>query len=62
MKKRDVVSKHDIIREIKMINKRLNDVFSGLQVVSVSLRDYVEFKRSEKKFTKFLKKKYGDIE
>jgi len=45
-----------------MINKRLNDVFSGLQVVSVSLRDYVEFKRSEKKFTKFLKKKYGDIE
>tara|TARA_R100000963_G_C4631337_1_gene96376 strand:+ start:785 stop:976 length:192 start_codon:yes stop_codon:yes gene_type:complete len=56
------VSKHDIIREIKGVNERLDYVFSGLQVLSTSLKDYIDFTRSEKKFIKYLKKKYGEVE
>jgi len=54
------VSKHDIIREIKGINERLDYMFSGLSLLSTSLNDYVDFSKNEKKFVKYLKKKYGD--
>jgi hypothetical protein len=60
MKKGKTVSKHDIIREIKGINERLDYMFSGLSLLSTSLNDYVDFSKNEKKFVKYLKKKYGD--
>jgi|TARA_B100000315_G_C14505277_1_gene554293 hypothetical protein len=60
MKNGKTVSKHDIIREIKGINERLDYMFSGLSLLSTSLNDYVDFSKNEKKFVKYLKKKYGD--
>ena len=62
MKNGKTVSTHDIIREIKGVNERLDYVFSGLQVLSTSLKDYIDFTKSEKKFIKYLKKKYGEVE
>ena len=50
MKKGKTVSKHDIIREIKGINERLDYMFSGLSLLSTSLNDYVDFSKNEKKF------------
>jgi hypothetical protein len=55
-----IVSKHDIIRELKSVNERLAYMLSGLQVLSTSLKDYIDFTKSEKKFVKYLKKKYGE--
>ena len=60
MKNGRIVSKHDIVREIKSINERLAYMLSCLQVLSTSLKDYIDFTKSEKKFVKYLKKKYGD--
>ena len=62
MKKGKTVSKHDIIREIKGINERLDYMFSGLSLLSTSLNDYVDFSKNEKKFVKYLKKKYKNKE
>ena len=62
MKNGRVVSKHDIIRELKSVNERLAYMLSGLQVLSTSLKDYIDFTKSEKKFVKYLKKKYGEVE
>ena len=62
MKNGRIVSKHDIIREIKSVNERLAYMLSGLQVLSTSLKDYIDFTKSEKKFVKYLKKKYGEVE
>ena len=62
MKNGRTVSKHDIIREIKGVNERLAYMLSGLQVLSTSLKDYIDFTKSEKKFVKYLKKKYGEVE
>ena len=62
MKNGKTVSKHDIIRELKGVNERLDYLFSGLQVLSTSLKDYIDFTKSEKKFIKYLKKKYGEVE
>lgn len=60
MKNGKIVSKHDIIREIKGVNERLDYMFSGLTLLSASLSDYIDFNKNEKKFVKYLKKKYGD--
>ena len=60
MKNGKIVSKHDIIREIKGVNERLDYMFSGLSLLSASLSDYIDFNKNEKKFVKHLKKKYGD--
>ena len=60
MKNGKIVSKHDIIRELKDVNERLAYMLSGLQVLSTSLKDYIDFTKSEKKFVKYLKKKYGE--
>ena len=60
MKNGKTVSKHDIIREIRGINERLDYMFSGLSLLSASLSDYIDFNKNEKKFVKHLKKKYGD--
>jgi hypothetical protein len=60
MKNGKIVSKHDIIREIKGVNERLDYMFSGLSLLSTSLSDYIDFSKNEKKFVKYLKKKYGD--
>ena len=60
MKNGKTVSKHDIIREIKGVNERLDYMFSGLSLLSTSLSDYIDFNKNEKKFVKYLKKKYGD--
>ena len=62
MKNGKTVSKHDIIREIKGINERLDYMFSGLSLLSTSLNDYVDFSKNEKKFVKYLKKKYKNKE
>ena len=60
MKNGKTVSKHDIVREIKGVNERIDYLFTGLQVLSGSLRDYINLNKDEKKFTKYLKKKYGE--
>ena len=60
MKNGRTVSKHDIVRELKGVNERLDYLFAGMQVLSTSLKDYIDFTKSEKKFVKYLKKKYGE--
>jgi len=60
MKKSNTVSKHDIIREIKDINKLLAGVMHTLELYTGTFRNYIEFKKDEDKFTKFLEKKFDD--
>ena len=62
MKKSNTVSKHDIIREIKDINKTINGTIDTLDLLMGTLKNYIEYKKDEKKFTKFLNKKFGDLE
>ena len=62
MKKSNTVSKHDIIREIKDINKTINGTIYSLDLLMGTFRNYVEFNKDEKKFTKFLEKKFKDKE
>ena len=62
MKKSNTVSKHDIIREIKDINKTINGTIETLDLLMGTLKNYIEYKKDEKKFTKFLNKKFGDLE
>ena len=62
MKKSNTVSKHDIIREIKDINMTINRTIHTLDLLMGTFRNYIEFKKDEKKFTKFLNKKFGDTE
>ena len=60
MKKSNTVSKHDILREIKDINKSINGTIYTLEVLMGSFRNYIEYKKDEKKFGKFLEKKFGE--
>lgn len=62
MKKSNTVSKHDIIRELKDINKAINGTIYTLDVLMGSFKNYIEFKKDEKKFGKFLEKKFGEQE
>ena len=62
MKKSNTVSKHDIIREIKDINKTINGTIYSLDLLMGTFRNYIEFNKDEKKFTKFLEKKFKDKE
>ena len=62
MKKSNTVSKHDILREIKDINKTINGTIYSLDLLMGTFRNYVEFNKDEKKFTKFLEKKFKDKE
>ena len=54
------MSKHDIIREIKDINKLLAGVMHTLELYTGTFRNYIEFNKDEDKFTKFLEKKFDD--
>lgn len=56
------MSKHDILREIRDINKSINGTIYTLEVLMGSFRNYIEYKKDEKKFTKFLEKKFKDKE
>tara|TARA_Y100000310_G_scaffold300640_1_gene336475 strand:- start:86 stop:271 length:186 start_codon:yes stop_codon:yes gene_type:complete len=60
MKKSNTVSKHDIIREIKQINKALDGVIHTLELYTGTFRNYIEYKKDGKKFPKFLEKKFKD--
>ena len=60
MKKSNTVSKHDIIREIKDINKTINGTIHTLDLLMGTFRNYIEYKKDEKKFGKFLEKKFGE--
>ncbi len=62
MKKSNTVSKHDILREIKDINTRINSIIDTLDMLMGSFRNYIEFRKTEKKFVKFLDKKFKDKE
>ena len=50
MKKSNTVSKHDILREIRDINKTINGTIYSLDLLMGTFRNYVEFKKDEKKF------------
>jgi len=54
------VSKHDILREIKDINKAINGTIYSLDLLMGTFKNYLEFKKDEEKFTKFLNKKFSD--
>ena len=62
MKKSNIVSKHDILREIRDINKTINGTIYSLDLLMGTFKNYIEFKKDEKKFTKFLEKKFKDKE
>ena len=62
MKKSNTVSKHDILREIRDINKSINGTIYTLEVLMGSFRNYIEYKKDEKKFGKFLEKNFKDKE
>ena len=52
------MSKHDILREIKDINKAINGTIYSLDLLMGTFKNYLEFKKDEEKFTKFLNKKF----
>ncbi len=54
------MSKHDILREIKDINKAINGTIYSLDLLMGTFKNYLEFKKDEEKFTKFLNKKFSD--
>ena len=60
MKKSNTVSKHDILREIRDINKSINGTIYTLEVLMGSFSNYIEYKKDGKKFPKFLEKKFKD--
>ena len=62
MKKSNTVSKHDILREIRDINKTINGTIYSLDLLMGTFKNYIEFRKDEKKFTKFLEKKSKDKE
>ena len=45
MKKSNTVSKHDIIREIRDINKTINGTIHTLDLFMGTFRNYIEFKK-----------------
>ena len=59
MKKSKTVSRRDIIREIRDINKALSGVIYTLELYTGTLRNYIEFNKDGEKFTKYLEKKYN---
>ena len=54
------VTKHDIVRELKGINEKLHFVYNHLNSVNAGLVDYIDFNGQEKKFKKYLEKKYDN--
>ena len=59
-KRKKPVTKHDIIRTIRMISTRVSYLDSMIESLGEMFRGYVEFMGNEKKYLKYMEKKDED--
>ena len=57
MKRRKTVSKHDLIRTIRLLSGRLSYLESIVDSLGDMFRGYVEFMENDKEYIKFMEKK-----
>ena len=57
VKRRKTVSKHDLIRTIRLLSGRLSDLESIVDSLGDMFRVYVEFMENDKEYIKFMEKK-----
>ena len=58
MKKKNTISKHDIIRSIKALRYRLDNLLAVFQLQQQEFQEYLEYKKETEDFEKFLENKY----
>lgn len=58
MKKKTTTSKHDIIRSIKALRYRLDNLLAVFQLQQQEFQEYLEYKEETENFEKFLENKY----
>jgi hypothetical protein len=58
MKKKNTISKHDIIRSIKALRYRLDNLLAVFQMQQQEFKEYLEYKEESEDFEEFLKNKY----
>lgn len=57
VKRRKTVSKHDLIRTIRLLSGRLSYLESIVDSLGDMFRGYVEFMENDKEYIKFMEKK-----
>ena len=57
VKRRKTVSKHDLIRTIRLLSRRLSYLESIVDSLGDMFRGYVEFMENDKEYIKFMEKK-----
>ena len=57
MKTKKTISKHDIIRSIKALRYRLDNLLTVFQMQQQEFQEYLEYKDESEKFENFLKEK-----
>ena len=57
VKRRKTVSKHDLIRTIRLLSGRLSYLSSIVDSLGDMFRGYVEFMENDKEYIKFMEKK-----
>ena len=58
MKTKKTISKHDIIRSIKALRYRLDNLLTVFQMQQQEFQEYLEYKAESEQFENFLKEKY----
>tara|TARA_Y100000401_G_scaffold117485_1_gene126530 strand:- start:3752 stop:3985 length:234 start_codon:yes stop_codon:yes gene_type:complete len=58
MKTKRTVSKHDIVRSIKALRYRIENLVTIFQMQQQEFKEYLEYKKETKAFESFLKEKY----
>lgn len=58
MKTKKTISKHDIIRSIKALRYRIDNLLTVFQLQQQEFKEYLEYKDEEEAFDKHLMEKY----
>ena len=58
MKTKRTVSKHDIVRSIKALRYRIDNLVTIFQMQQQEFKEYLEYKKETEPFESFLKEKY----
>ena len=56
MKKKNTISKHDILRTISIQEGKLNYLLDALNGLNYNINSYIEMKKDYKKYKKYLEK------
>ncbi len=57
MKRKNTTTKHDLIRAIRMLSSRVSYLESIVDSLGDMFRGYVEFKKDDKDYIKFMERK-----